>query len=124
MSVTVTSNFDTITAPANVSFPFSSFPSEIRKMVYVHLLLTPGANKTITPDLMRSHRDEYALSEWLYVVGSDDGPPRQDPNDASVHRVNMGSGLPFLQKCQQMHKEATAMLYGNHVFRFDDTQYG
>lgn len=85
MSVTVISNFDTITAPANLSFPFSSLPSEIRNTVYVHLLLTPGANKTITPDLMRSHRDEYAFVKWLYVVGSDDGPPRQNPNDASVH---------------------------------------
>ena len=45
--------------------------------------------------------------------------PRRE-NNLGARTMNLSDCLPFLTTCKLVHREATAVLYGNHVFRFDD----
>ena len=85
-----------------VPFPFFRLPFDVRRMIYEEVFKTPRADKTITPDLSY-HR-------------------RQLGRRFSECTVN--NGLALLQSCQQAHEEATAVLYGNKIFYFDDASYG
>ncbi len=71
-------------------------------MIYEEVFKTTRADKTITPDPSH-HR-------------------RQLGRRFAEHTVHNGHAL--LQSCQQAHEEATAVLYGNKVFYFDDASYG
>ena len=94
-------------------FLFFRLPSEIRNMIYELLFLTPRRDKTLTPDPERVQAvDEH---DWP-VDGMGD---RLKPRKISIHH-----SLPFLCTCQQVHGEATEVLYGGHIFWFDDTPHG
>lgn len=83
-------------------FSFFRLPKELRDMVYGVVFGTSLGDGAITPDPHYLRRR---------LGGSLTG-----------RTINNGVGL--LQSCQQAHEEATVILYGNHVFYFDDTTHG
>ena len=93
---------DVRTPLVTVPFPFFRLPFDVRRMIYEEVFKTPRADKTITPDPLY-HR-------------------RQLGRRFAERTVN--NGLALLQSCQQAHEEATAVLYGNKIFYFDDASYG
>lgn len=80
------------------SFPFFRLPPEVRTMIYGLLFETAYEDKTVTPDPAGSRRE----------------------NNLGARTMNLGDSLPFLRICKLVHQEATAVLYGSNVFRFDD----
>ena len=38
--------------------------------------------------------------------------------------LHVSDSLPFLRTCKRIHDEATAVLYGNNIFYFDDVVHG
>ncbi|KAF6228370.1 hypothetical protein HO133_008100 [Letharia lupina] len=80
------------------SFPFFRLPPEVRNMIYRLLFETAHEDKTVTPDPTGSRRR----------------------NNLGHRTLNLSDSLPFLRTCQLVRGEATAVLYGNNVFRFDD----
>ncbi len=47
---------------------------------------------------------------------------RRGKGGLAARTIKSGSGL--LRTCQQAHDEGAAVLYGSHIFCFDDTEYG
>ena len=80
------------------TFPFFRLPPEVRKMVYGLLFETTHKDKNVTPDPTGSRRQ----------------------NNLGQRTLNLSDSLPLLRTSQLVHREATAVLYGNNVFRFDD----
>ena len=80
------------------TFPFFRLPPEVRNMVYGLLFETAHKDKFVTPDPGGSRRQ----------------------NNLGQRTLNLSDSLPLLRTCQVVHREATAVLYGNNVFRFDD----
>lgn len=80
------------------TFPFFRLPPEVRNMVYGLLFETAHKDKNVTPDPTGSRRQ----------------------NDLGQRTLNLSDSLPLLRTSQLVHREATAVLYGNNVFRFDD----
>ena len=80
------------------TFPFLRLPPEIRNMIYGLLFETAHKDKVVTPDPAGSRRQ----------------------NNLGQRTLNLSDSLPLLRTCQVVHREATAVLYGSNVFRFDD----
>ena len=80
------------------TFPFFRLPPEVRNMVYGLLFETAHKDKNVTPDPTGSRRR----------------------NNLGQRTLNLSDSLPLLATSQLVHREATAVLYGNNVFRFDD----
>ena len=80
------------------TFPFFRLPPEVRNMIYGLLFETAHKDKTVTPDPAGSRRQ----------------------NNLGHRTLNLSGSLPLLRTSQLVHREATAVLYGNNVFRFDD----
>ena len=80
------------------TFPFFRLPPEVRNMIYGLLFETAHKDKFVTPDPAGSRRQ----------------------NNLGQRTLNLSDSLPLLRTCQVVHREATAVLYGNNVFRFDD----
>ena len=80
------------------TFPFFRLPPEVRNMIYGLLFETAHKDKIVTPDPSGSRRQ----------------------NNLGQRTLNLSDSLPLLRTCQVVHREATAVLYGNNVFRFDD----
>lgn len=85
----------------NMTSPFFRLPKELRNMIYEEVFQTSLQDGAITPD-----------PRYLRRRGSGD-----------LNHRTINNGLALLQSCQQVHEEATAILYGNHVFYFDDTRH-
>ena len=85
-----------------MAFPLFRLPKEIRDMIYEEVFGTSLGDGAIAPDT-HYHR-------------------RRIGGNLTDRTINNGLGL--LQSCQQAHEEATAILYGKHVFYFDDTRHG
>ena len=83
-------------------FPFLRLPFDVRRMIYEEVFKTPRGDKTITPDPSYDRRQ----------LGR------------RFAERTLNNGLAFLQSCQKAHDEATAFLYGNKIFYFDDSSYG
>ena len=92
---------DVQSPPAMVPFSFFRLPLDIRIIIYEELFSMPVAAKTITPD--PSYR-------------------RRQLGRRFTERT-VRYELAILRSCQQVHQEATAVLYGSKVFYFDDTSY-
>lgn len=82
-----------------MSLPFFCLPPELRNMIYKLLFETKNKHKTVTPDSVRTRQGVKSDENVLRLSGS----------------------LPFLRTCQQVHDEATAILYGNNEFKFEIT---
>ena len=80
------------------TFPFFRLPPEVRNMVYGLLFETAHKDKFVTPDPAGSRRQ----------------------NNLGQRTLNLSDSLPLLRTCHVVHREATAVLYGENVFRFDD----
>ena len=80
------------------TFPFFRLPPEVRNMVYGLLFETAHKDKFVTPDPAGSRRQ----------------------NNLGQRTLNLSDSLPLLRTCHVVHREATAVLYGRNVFRFDD----
>ncbi|MCJ1454614.1 hypothetical protein MMC28_004967 [Mycoblastus sanguinarius] len=85
-----------------MALPFFRLPSEIRSIVYGILFTSPHEEKLITPDPEGSRQR----------------------NGVNKRGVCMNGGLPLLRTCQQVHEEATAVLYGQNMFHFNDEPHG
>ncbi|KAM0794547.1 hypothetical protein BDR22DRAFT_826823 [Usnea florida] len=80
------------------TFPFFRLPPEVRNMIYRLLFETAHKDKIVTPDPAGSRRQ----------------------NNLGQRTLNLSDSLPLLRTCRMVHREATAVLYGSNVFRFDD----
>lgn len=85
-----------------MAFPFFRLPKELCDVVYEACFGTSLGDGAITPDPQHLRRRL----------------------DGCLTDRTINNGLGLLQSCQQAHEEATAVLYGNHVFYFDDTLHG
>lgn len=85
-----------------MAFPFFGLPFEIRDMIYGEIFQTPCSGNIIDPDPTYFRR--------------------RGKGDLAARTINNGLGL--LRSCQQAYNEGAAVLYGSHVFYFDDTKYG
>ena len=83
------------------TFPFFRLPPEVRNMIYGLLFETAHKDKIVTPDPTGSRRQ----------------------NNLGQRTLNLSDSLPLLRTCKVVHQEATAVLYGNNVFRFDDNPH-
>ena len=81
--------------------PFFAFPAEVRIEIYEEMFLTKAPDLVVTPDITRSRRN----------------------NGQGQQTLNLQT-LTFLRTCTKANREGTLVLYGKHVFRFDDTKHG
>lgn len=88
--------------------PIFLLPLEIRSIIYELLFQTSCRDKIVTPDPEAKRR---TLARNISI-------PRRHQT------LNISHSLPFLRTCQQVHEEATRILYGNHTFWFDDIALG
>lgn len=70
-------------------------------MVYTLLFVTKNEDKVVIPDPTGSRRN----------------------NGLGGQTLSLSDSLPFLRTCQLVHEEATSLLYGVHIFHFDDTAH-
>jgi len=85
-----------------MTYTFFSFPPEVRVQVCKVILISPHREKLVTPDPSRTRKVNMLKDMSLRLT---DSPA-------------------LLRTCQQIHEEATSVLYGLNVFHFDDEQHG
>ena len=82
--------------------PFLQLPPEIRNMIYSIIFTSTATNHLISPDIIRSRK----------------------ANNMAQKFGSISQCLPLLRTCRQAHEEATAVLYGNNTFYFNDFRHG
>ena len=81
-----------------MTFQFLALPPEVRNKVYRILFVSQSTETIVTPDPTGSRRRNGLASQTL----------------------KMSANLLFLETYQRVHEEASAVLYGTNIFKFDD----
>ncbi len=71
-------------------------------MIYKVLFLSPHEANIVTPDPERTRK----------------------ANGLEDRALHLTESLSLLRTCQQIHEEASTVLYGSNVFTFDDSPHG
>jgi len=85
-----------------MAYSFFSIPPEVRIIIYEVLFMSPLEANIVTPDPERTRK----------------------ANGLEDRALHLTESLSLLCTCQQIHEEASTVLYGRNVFTFDDRPHG
>ena len=108
-------------------FPFFRLPMEIRNIVHEMMFLHPSKDRLITPNPTKEQRKfakdkslECFRQELLEIPDYEIIPVFRSGHRVQRDILEIPESLPFLRTCQQIHREASEILYGGNTFYFDD----